>query len=148
MLLWRRVKQDFQRSPELSTWLKSQANESFKSFTLLDGLSSLDPRRRIAMDPRRQVKSAFSAAFSLISYYIRIEALLSTGDSTVIAKFYHYMDELIMIRRSTASILKFNNDIEIPMISMMPSHDVRTVQLSYTPEEAVEAQWVHRLHAR
>jgi hypothetical protein len=71
-----------------------------------------------------------------------------TEDVSLISKFYHYMDELIMIRRSTASVLQFNDATTVSMRSMIPHHEVRTVELTYTNEEAAESQWVHRLHAR
>lgn len=53
-----------------------------------------------------------------------------------------------MIRRSTASILKINDHETVSMRSMIPSHEVRTVELTYQEEEAAESQWVHRAHAR
>lgn len=67
----------------------------------------------------------------------------------MISKFYHYMDELVSIRRSTASVLIRNeNGDQISMKSMMPKHTVKTAELVYTNEEAVEAQFLHRFHAR
>jgi hypothetical protein len=59
------------------------------------------------------------------------------------------MSELIMIKRSTSSVLLRNSEGDTTsMRSMMPIHEVKTVELSYLPEEEVEAQWVHRAHAR
>lgn len=59
------------------------------------------------------------------------------------------MDELLCIRRSTASILTRNEaGDQTSMRSMMPKHQVKTADLEYTAEEAVEAQFLHRIHAR
>jgi hypothetical protein len=59
------------------------------------------------------------------------------------------MADLLMICRSTSSYLVRNAAGEtISLQSMMPMHDVKTVELSYNAEEEVEAQWVHRAHAR
>ena len=59
------------------------------------------------------------------------------------------MDELISIRRSTASILLRNdNGDKVDMRSMMPTHEVKTAELLYTAEEAIEAQFLHRLHTQ
>ena len=34
------------------------------------------------------------------------------------------------------------------MRSMIPTHEVKAAELEYTDEEAIEAQFLHRLHAR
>jgi hypothetical protein len=74
---------------------------------------------------------------------------LLTLDVTVISKYYRFMDELLMIRRSTSSLLRLNEAGDtISMLSIMPSHEVKTVELQYTQEEAAEMQWIHRVHAR
>ena len=39
-------------------------------------------------------------------------------------------------------------DGELSLRSMMPVHEVKTVELSYGDEEATESQWVHMAHAR
>ena len=79
----------------------------------------------------------------------RIEALLLTADVSKISRYYHFMDELVSIRRSTASILKQNEEGDTTsMRSMMPKRQVRNADLEYTAEEAVEAQFLHRSHAR
>ena len=79
----------------------------------------------------------------------RIEKLLLTGDVNMISKFYHHMDELVSIRRSTASsLIRNESGDQISMKSMMPKHVVKTAELVYTNEEAVEAQFLHRYHAR
>lgn len=79
----------------------------------------------------------------------RIERLLLTGDISKISQYYHCMDELISIRRSTASILLRNDEGDkVDMRSMMPTHEVKTAELEYTDEEAIEAQFLHRLPVR
>lgn len=78
-----------------------------------------------------------------------MEKLLVSENVTHIAKYYHYMDELLSVRRSTASVLKRNEEGDtVSLRSMMPKHHVRTVELSYDEEEETEAQWLHRLAAR
>lgn len=70
-----------------------------------------------------------------------MEELLLTGDVSEISKYYHVMDELISIRRSTASVLKRNDTGGIVELeTMMPPHKVRTVDLSYNLKEETEAQ--------
>ena len=67
----------------------------------------------------------------------------------MIAKYYPYLDNLVSIRRSTASVLKTSEDGEdVSLKSMMPKHKVETVELKFNDEEAIEHQWFHRVHAR
>lgn len=95
------------------------------------------------LDPRP------SSVSNLADKRTRIEALLLTGDVNKISRYYHFMDELISIRRSTASILTRNKEGDTTsMRSMMPKHQVKTADLEYNAEEAVEAQFLHRIHAR
>ncbi|KAL8646787.1 MAG: hypothetical protein Q9210_005931 [Variospora velana] len=79
----------------------------------------------------------------------RIRALLETRDVATIATYFHYLDDTVTIRRSTASVLhrsEWGGRIELK--NMMPKHQVKTVELTYTDEEALEAQWFHRNNAR
>ena len=90
-----------------------------------------DIRRTIAMDPTR------------------VHALLDTGDVSIVSHYYHFVDELISVRRSPASELVRNEQGEKTSLrSMMPKHQVKTVELPYDEEEAVEAQCYHRIYAR
>jgi hypothetical protein len=78
-----------------------------------------------------------------------LEDLLKTQDYAKISKYYHYMDELAMIRRSTGSVLTYSDDRPpISLRKLMPVYEVKTAFLEYREEEAVEAQWVHRSYAR
>lgn len=56
--------------------------------------------------------------------------------------YYHHIDELVSIRRSTAS--KIPRDYErtefVDLRTIMPKHTVKTVKLEYRKEEAAEAQ--------
>ena len=116
---------------EAMVWLKGQPRQSYQIYEALDGLPAKDIRRTIAMDPKR------------------IQALLDTRDVSIISKYYHYLDELIAVRRSPASELVRNEKGEkIVLKSMMPRHEVKTVELSYEEEEEVEAQCFHRVYAR
>lgn len=59
------------------------------------------------------------------------------------------MNELVSIRRSMASVLLRNDKGDkVDMRSMMPTHEVKTAELQYTDEEAIEAQFLHRLLAQ
>ena len=59
------------------------------------------------------------------------------------------MDELVSIRRSTAPVLsRHENGDKVEMRSMMPTHEVKTAELNYTDEKAIEAQFLHRIQAR
>ena len=61
-----------------------------------------------------------------------MELLLLSDNVSHVSKYYHYLDELISIRRSTASVLRRNEDAEtVDLKSMMPKHNVKTVELSY-----------------
>jgi hypothetical protein len=70
----------------------------------------------------------------------RIETLLLIKNVQFISKFYYYMNELLMIRRSIASIFKFNDTDFISMRLMISHHEVRIVELFYNDEEVVESQ--------
>lgn len=95
------------------------------------------------LDPRP------SSVSNLADERTRIEALLLTGDVSMISHYYHLMNELISIRKSTASILTRNKEADtISLRSIMPKHQVKTADLEYNAEEAVEAQFLHRIHAR
>jgi hypothetical protein len=95
------------------------------------------------------VKSFVYLALTLSLPSNRMKALLRTDNLATILDHYHHMDQLLMIRRSPASTLLVNSKGDsISMRSIMPLHEVKTVQLKYAPEEEVEHQWVHRQHAR
>jgi len=81
--------------------------------------------------------------------FYRIETLLNSQDPHKVSRYFHHMDDLLAIRRSTASTLqkdRYGNIISLR--SMMPLHEYKTVELKYRPEEAAEMQWSHRAHAR
>ncbi len=84
-----------------------------------------------------------------INILFRVEKLLLSEDVGLISQYYHFMDELVVIRRSTSSSLILNEiGDRISLRSIMPLHEVKTVDIVYREEEAVEAQWMHRIHAR
>lgn len=63
--------------------------------------------------------------------------------------YYHYVDELITIRRYTASFLKLNESEEIISLrSCTLIREVKTVELVFEEEEAAEVQWLRRMHPR
>jgi hypothetical protein len=59
-------------------------------------------------------------------------------DVSLISKFYHYMNELIMIKRSIVFVLKFNDVIIVFMKFMIFHHEISIVKLIYTNEEIAE----------
>ena len=62
---------------------------------------------------------------------------------------YHCMDELLMIRRSTASESPKNaSGKKVSLHTMMPMHTVLIVEPEYQEEEAIEAQWFLQVFAR
>ncbi|KAL8976770.1 MAG: hypothetical protein Q9205_007295 [Flavoplaca limonia] len=130
-IIWQPARDRLQQDQEAMKWLKNQPEKGLEIFGRLDELPHNDIRRLIALDPNR------------------IRMLLETRDVVIIAKYYRYLDELVTIRRSTASILyRTEGGEKIELKNMMPKHQVKTVQLSYTDEEACEAQWFHRNNAR
>ena len=80
-----------------------------------------------------------------------VERLLETKDVKVISQHYHHLEDLVMIRRTTGSKLRLNHRDDSPIVdlkSIMVPHSVSTVDLSYRPSEAAEAEWWHLLSAR
>ena len=130
-IFWVSIKKALVANKASMDWLMQSNLQGYEIFDSLKQLPHDDIRRTAALDPKR------------------IEQLLNTGDVTKIAKYFHIMDELVSIRRSTASVLHVNDTGDtIELKTMMPPHTVKTVELNYTAEEATEAQWFHRLFAR
>ena len=112
-------------------WLKAQREDKYKVFNAINHLHERGIRRIIALDPKRT------------------RAVLDTRDVSVISKYYHYMDEMVSIRRSPASVLVRNEQGDTTLLkAMMPKHKVKTVELRYEGEEEVEAQCMHRVFVR
>jgi hypothetical protein len=99
------------------------------------------------MNSKKQVLFCFSWIW-LTKFSNKIRDLLMIKNVSLISKFYHYMNELIMIKRLIAFILKFNDVIIVFMRFMISHHEVRIVKLIYTNEKVAESQWIHRLHVR
>ena len=75
--------------------------------------------------------------------------LIMNENVIMIGKYYHHMNELISLRKSTVSILSFDKtDAVVSLWSIMSLHQVKTVKFIYTNNETVECQWTHRLHAQ
>ncbi|MCJ1260140.1 hypothetical protein MMC24_007980 [Lignoscripta atroalba] len=107
-----------------ATLITNDALDNYKSFKTVQALPKTDIRRCIIMDPKR------------------VEALLNTQDVGLIERYYHFMDELLTIRRSiTLTLMRNAQGDMISMRSMIPVHEVKTVKLDYHEEEATEAQW-------
>lgn len=82
----------------------------------------------------------------ILARYLKFHLITSAGK---IFKYCGNMVKLITIHRSTASELTLNEAGEtLSLRSMVPLHQVKTVELSYGEEEGAESQWVHRAHAR
>ncbi len=67
--------------------------------------------------------------------------MLLIEDVTLIEKYYHFMNELIAIRKFTIFSLILNevND-KISLRFIMSFHEIKTVQLNYRDERIVETQ--------
>ena len=134
---------------DTAQWLMQQVNTGYEIFDTLDDLPKYDIRTTIAIDPIRSVQGLIMTLVYLANALYRIEKLLLRGEVNMISKYYKYMDELVSIRRSTASILIRNESgDQISMRSMMPKHVVKKAELTYSDKEAVEAQFLHGYHAR
>ncbi|KAL8841352.1 MAG: hypothetical protein Q9170_000983 [Blastenia crenularia] len=132
-ILWVNAKKALAADKDAMNWLKDKSKllPGYELFGALKDIPFHDIRRLVAMDPTR------------------IRTLFETQDVTKISEYYHYLDELVAVRRSTASELVRNETGEkVSLASMMPVHEVKTVELSYTEEEEVEAQVFHRIYAR
>ena len=71
------------------------------------------------------------------------------GTVSEISIYYHYMDEIFMIHRSTASELTKNSGGEnVSLRTIMRIHTVKTVEPEVQKEDAVEFQWFYQLLAR
>lgn len=56
-------------------------------------------------------------------------------------QYYHFMNELLMIRRSTTStLIRDFKDTTIFVASMISAHEIKIVELRYREEEVTEAQ--------
>jgi hypothetical protein len=73
--------------------------------------------------------------------FFKIKKLLLIEDVTLIEKYYHFMNELIAIRKFTIFSLILNevND-KISLRFIMSFHEIKTVQLNYRDERIVETQ--------
>lgn len=61
---------------------------------------------------------------------------------------YHFMEDLLTLRRSTATNLRNSDGSEISLAGMMPTHTTHTVELEVIETENIEFQWLHRFAAR
>jgi hypothetical protein len=95
---------------------------------ILDSLSQTDSRRRIVMNLKKK-EYFFFFEIVINEFANKIETLLLTKNVQFISKFYHYMNELLMIRRLIASIFKFNDKDFISRKSMIFHHKIRIVEL-------------------
>ncbi len=145
--MWSRVNTEFFNDFIISQWISDYVFESFKNFRLLNLYFRVDSRRRIVMNSKKQILFCFFWIW-LTKFSNRIRALLMIEDVSLISKFYHYMNELIMIKRSIAFVLQFNDVTIVSMRFMIFHHEVRTVKLIYTNEKVAESQWIHKLHVR
>lgn len=69
----------------------------------------------------------------------RIVALLNIQNVTTISKYYYYLNKLIVIRRSFASVLIANKQSDKIMLkSIISKHKIKTVELKYKVEEVVK----------
>jgi hypothetical protein len=75
--------------------------------------------------------------------------LLLIENVILIERYYHFMNELIAIRRFTISSLILNEaDDKISLRFIMSFHEIKTIQLNYRDEKIVETQWMHQVYAK
>ncbi|KFY96743.1 hypothetical protein V498_02502 [Pseudogymnoascus sp. VKM F-4517 (FW-2822)] len=75
----------------------------------------------------------------------RIRQLLNCGNRHTINKFYRCMEQLLVLRRSTATSIPVDgNGARLQLRSLMPPHEITTVQLRMTSAEAAEYQYFHQ----
>lgn len=55
MILWPRVNKELENDPEAAKQIAMKGRDSYLVFESLLGLPPTDPRRRIAMDPKKYV---------------------------------------------------------------------------------------------
>ena len=79
---------------------------------------------------------------------VRLEKLLETDDLALVQRYCPLAGNLITLRRSSASSLRNPDGSLISLRSIMPIHEVKTVELAFREEESVEYQWAHRAYAR
>lgn len=70
----------------------------------------------------------------------KINKLIVIDDVIVIAKYYHFINEFIMIKRSTASNIKINETKFISLRSCMSMHEIKTIELKYRSKITIEFQ--------
>ncbi|KAK3111572.1 Kinetochore protein Spc24 [Teratosphaeriaceae sp. CCFEE 6253] len=127
MLLWPTAKA-FITSNEICTSFNTNVKSDFrKAFEALESSDATDERRLCLMNPKR------------------VAGLLRTENPMLIQKYFHLVEDLIVIRRSPNSILKVNDDGDtIDLASMMKPHTIKTVQLQREKEQATMYQFFHR----
>ncbi len=99
------------------------------------------------MNFKKQILFCFSWIW-LTKFSNKIRKLLMIEDVSLISKFYHYINELIMIKQSIVCVLQFNDIIIVFMKFMIFHHKVRIVKLIYTNEKVAESQWIYKLHVK
>ena len=80
----------------------------------------------------------------------RVLGITRSDDLNEIRNNFHYIDNLVSIRRSTASVLDRGDGAggKISLQSIMPTHEVKTVEVDYAEDEKPEMQWTHRASAQ
>lgn len=74
----------------------------------------------------------------------RLSKIVQSGDLALIRQHLHPADETLMLRRTDASTLKFQDNSRLSLENLVAPHSVQTVDLSMKQTEAVEYQYLHR----
>ncbi|ELR04222.1 hypothetical protein GMDG_06637 [Pseudogymnoascus destructans 20631-21] len=75
----------------------------------------------------------------------RVRQLLNCSNRKTINRLYRCMEQLLVLRRSTAtSIPTDSNGSRLQLKSLMPPHEITTALLRMTSSEAVEYQFFHQ----
>ncbi|OBT75776.1 hypothetical protein VF21_05558 [Pseudogymnoascus sp. 05NY08] len=129
-ILWAYAKKTLDDNAEHKSWIESNMKVSgYSIYKAIASMGPFDVRRLFLMDPSRA-------------------AILFNADLTTIAANFRIVDEMFIIRRTLSSTLRKNEHETISLKTMMPSYTVQTKILQHHPDEALEAQHGHLLHAR
>ncbi|KFY93428.1 hypothetical protein V498_04442 [Pseudogymnoascus sp. VKM F-4517 (FW-2822)] len=129
-ILWTQAKKVLEENDEHREWIESNMKViGYGVYKAIASMGLCDVRRLLLLDPSRATT-------------------LFGADLTTIAANFAIVDELFIIRRTLSSTLRKNDHETISLSTMMPSYTIHTKILQHRPDEALEAQHGHLLHAR
>lgn len=130
MVLWQQISVRIEDSTIAKDFAKRSGKGWRKAFEAIQAdrtNDSLSDKDYVIMDPHR------------------CASLLKSGDPLDIQKHFHLLDDLITLRRSSASTLKINEDgATYSLRNMMKQHRIETLMLERSGPEELAYQWFHR----